>query len=297
MSYPSFRGVATELLTPFNEDGSIAFDLLAGEVERQISAGVVGLFTNGLASEQLSLTREERAAVTSCVVECVNHRVPVMANIPDNTALEAEKALHAYEVMGVDAVCLQAPYGYAVPQANLLAHFDHLARATSLPVGFYNAPQTGNTADPQTVGKLFEANPNMHYYKESTINFQHVQATLRLIGHDGVDFLNGTDSTTASLMKLGGNGVVSLISAVFPQPVIDLVAAAQAGDWAKADQAQDFVLRIRSALKTGPMNAGYKYVSGLLGAPLGHMRAPMAELSDSEAATIRKSLTDLGLLD
>ncbi|MDR1077542.1 MAG: dihydrodipicolinate synthase family protein [Propionibacteriaceae bacterium] len=293
---PSFRGVTTELLTPFQADGSIAFDLLGGEVERQVAVGVAGLFTNGLASESLSLDAAERVATTACVVEAARGRLPVMANVVANSLPEAERVLRGYEGLGVDAVCLQAPYVYALPQPALLAHLDHLAKSTELPCGFYNAPQTGNTATPETVSQLFAGNPNLHYYKESTIDFLHIQTTLRLIGSPEVEFLNGTDATTVSVLKLGGQGVVSLISAVFPEAVLALTTAAQAGDWEAAQAAQDRVLRIRQALKTGPFDAGYKFAAGLVGCPLGAMRPPLAELSPAEAATIERDLRALGLV-
>ncbi|MDR1386156.1 MAG: dihydrodipicolinate synthase family protein [Propionibacteriaceae bacterium] len=293
---PSFQGVTTELLTPFRADGSIDFDLLAGEVERQVAAGVNGLFTNGLASESLSLDADERVATTACVVEAARGRLPVMANVVANTVLEAERILRAYEASGVDAVCLQAPYVYPLSQPALLAHLDHLAQSTELPCGFYNAPQTGNTASPETVGRLFAQNPNVRYYKESTIDFLHIQTTLRLIGGPAVEFLNGTDATTVSVMRLGGQGVVSLISAVFPEEVLALTRAAQVGAWDQAWAAQDRLLRIRQALKTGPFDAGYKFASGLVGTPLGAMRPPLAELSSAQADTIERDLRELGLV-
>lgn len=57
---PSFAGVVTEIITPFGENGELDEALLREEVEQQVKSGVQGLFTNGLASECLSMTMEER---------------------------------------------------------------------------------------------------------------------------------------------------------------------------------------------------------------------------------------------
>jgi 4-hydroxy-tetrahydrodipicolinate synthase len=293
--YPSFAGVVTELLTPFKQDGSIDFEALKVETEFQIKSGVNGLFTNGLASESLSLTSQEQVEITKFIAQTAAGKIPVMGNIAASALIEAKKILADYENAGADAICFQAPSVYSIPQNDLLAYFNELAASTRKPVGLYNAPQTGNVASPDTVSKFFNQNKNAVYYKESTIDFIHIQNTMRQINKE-IEFLNGTDATTLSLMQIGGKGVVSLISSVFPQPVIELVTAAQKGDYKKAREAQNFVLNIREALKIGPFDAGYKYVSGILGRPLGYMRKPLAELNDSEKEKIKSAIISLGLM-
>ncbi len=292
-----FRGVVTELITPFKEDGSVDYELLKGEVEYQIKSGILGLFTNGLASEALSLTTDELIETTKVVVQASEGRAVVMGNIACQTLPEAMKVLKGYEEAGVDAICIEQPCVYAIPQSALVEYFVSLAESTKLPVGIYNAPQTGNTLTPNSVAEIFSRASNVKYYKESTIDFVHIQNTMRLIGDEReIEFMNGSDATTFSVMQLGGVGVVSLISAVFPKEIKALTDAMEEGDEKKARKAQDRILMIREALKTGPFVAGYKYASSLIGVPLGYMRKPLAELNENEKDKIKANLEKLGLI-
>ena len=85
----SFKGVMTELITPFTEDGQVDYPLLRGEVAYQLQNGIKALFTNGIASESLSLTAEELVETTKTVVEAAGDRALVMGNIACQTLPEA----------------------------------------------------------------------------------------------------------------------------------------------------------------------------------------------------------------
>ena len=297
-NFQSFKGAVTELITPFTANGDVDYDLLRGEVEYQIKSGIAGLFTNGLASEALSLSIEELIETTRVVVEATAGRVPVMANIVGNTTRDALTVLKGYEAAGVDAISMSQPCVYGFTQPALAEYFTTVFQATKLPCCIYNAPQSGNTLAPATVAKIFQDVENCFYYKESVLDFVHIQETIRLIGHDRpMEFLNGSDATTFPIMQLGGLGIISLISAVFPEPIIKLCDLHFAGKIEEAQAQQEYVLQLRQALKCGPFVAGYKYASELIGVPLGYMRKPLADLNDAEKAKIKENLIKLGLIE
>lgn len=297
MQYKSFQGAVTELITPFQQSGEVDYELLRKETEFQIQAGIAALFTNGLASEALSLTVEEQIKTTAAVVQQAAGRVPVMGNIVCNTTRDALAVLRGYEAAGVDAISIEQPCVYGFTQDGLHEFFETLIQSTKLPVCIYNAPQSGNVLSPMTVAKLFGANANLYYYKESTLDFVHIQETMRLIGHDRpMEFLNGSDATTYPVMLLGGKGIISLISAVFPEPIIRLCALVNEGKLEEAQKQQEYVLRLRQALKAGPFVAGYKYAASLIGLDLGYMRKPLAEASDADKAKIKANLEALSLI-
>ena len=74
-----FRGTYTVLVTPFTADGK-QVDLPAPErlVKFQIAEGIDGLIPLGSTGEFLSVTREERTAITETVVRAAAGRVPVI---------------------------------------------------------------------------------------------------------------------------------------------------------------------------------------------------------------------------
>jgi len=295
-AYKSFQGAVSEIITPFTNQ-KLDEDLLEREVDFQIQSGIAGLFANGLASEGLLMSLEERIRVAKIVVDKVSGVIPVMANITAQNTQEGVWLAEQYANLGADALCITQPMVYGFTQPALYEHFSAILCATDLPVCIYNAPQSGNILAPQTVAKLFLEHGNAHYYKESTIDIVHIQNTMRLIG-DGADyqFLSGSDASTLAILQLGGKGIISLISAVFPKPIIDLCDAWFSGDKELAKQRQFAVLAIRDALKTGPFMAGYKYAAELAGVPMGSVRAPLANLSDAEKEKIKKSLQTLQLI-
>ena len=293
-----FYGAASEIVTPFTKEGEIDKPALAAEIDFMISGKVTGLFMNGLASEALMMPVEDRFEAARLILDVADKRVPVMGNIIANSVNEAVAFAERYVEMGVDAITITPPPVYKYTNDGIFEYFNTVANAAGrLPVYIYNAPETGNKLSPQTVAKLFAANPAFRGYKDSTQNIIEQQTLLSLLPADrAFELLSGSDAQITPTMMLGGIGVISLITVVFPQLIVDTVAACERGDWAEAVALQAKVLRVREALKVGPFMAAYKYVSARLGRPLGLMKRPLCEVSEADKQTIDSLLAAQGLL-
>jgi dihydrodipicolinate synthase/N-acetylneuraminate lyase len=291
------KGAVTELVATFDKNEKLDLGMFENEVDFQLEAGIKGLFTGGLASESLYTTQEERAAMTRVTVKKAKGKVPVIGNIVELRPSDAHALLKAYEDAGVDAVCVTQPYVIGYTQDTLCKYFSDLAESTKLPVYVYNAPQTSNTLTPGTVTKIANNNENVVGYKDSTqdiIHLQSVQAGIKAGKH--WECVSGSDATIFPTLAVGGCGIISLISAVFPKPIIDICEIYFSGDIEGAFEKQKEILEIRTALKGAPFLAGYKYASSLIGLPLGIVRAPLSDASDAEKAKIKENLTRLGLI-
>lgn len=292
-----FHGPASEVITPFTEDGEIDFDLLAGEIEFLIKNGITGVFVNGLASEALMFSTKQRVETARTAVKVSNGRIPVVGNILYNSVDLAVECLRGYEEAGCDAVIMTPPAIYKYTAEGLFTYFKSIAESTQLPVYLYNAPETGNKVSPEIIAKLFEEVPNMRGYKDSTQDIIHQQTVLRLIGKERhFELMAGSDAQIVPTYMLGGVGVFSLITCVFPQLIVDTCKAAEAKDWDKAKELQEKILRIRQALKIGPFMAAYKYVGTLVNAPLGKMKAPLSEVSEGDKKKILEILNEQHML-
>lgn len=292
-----FHGPASEVITPFTEDGEIDFDLLAGEMEFLIKNGITGVFVNGLASEALMFSTEQRVETARTAVKVSKGRIPVVGNILYNSVDLAVECLQGYEEAGCDAVIMTPPAIYKYTTEGLFTYFKSIAESTKLPVYLYNAPETGNKVSPEIIAKLFEEVPNMMGYKDSTQDIIHQQTVLRLIGKERhFELMAGSDAQIVPTYMLGGVGVFSLITCVFPQLIVDTCKAAEAKDWNKAKELQEKILRIRQAMKIGPFMAAYKYVGTLVDAPLGKMKAPLSEVSEGDKKKILEILNEQHML-
>lgn len=292
-----FGGAVTELIAPANENYQVDFGALDQEIDRQLEGGIRGLFVNGLATECLVTTREEQLAMAAETVKRVRGRVPVMGNIAATRPCDAITLLEGYEACGVDAVSVTQPVIYGYTADALYRFYADIAEHTTLPVYIYNAPQTGNTLTPSLVARLVEEYEGIRGYKDSVQDIIHLQSVMaRIPKGRHFECLAGSDATIFPTLALGGCGVISLISALFPKPVADVCTLYFEGKTEASREAACRVLEIRTALKGAPFLAGYKYVAELVGMPLGRVRPPLSEASDGQKEKIKESLQKLGLL-
>lgn len=291
-----FHGAASEVITPFAEDGLVAYDLLAREINYLVEHGVTGFFVNGLASEALVLTKEEREECARVVYETCRGRVPVMGNIIANSVEEGIEMANVYAKIGYNAIIITPPPVYKYTQEGIFEFFNSIAGATKLPAYIYNAPETGNKLSPAMIAKLFEANEQFRGYKDSTQSIIEQQTLIGLIGKERhFELLAGSDAQLVTTAMLGGSGGISLITVVFPELIVDCLKACEEENWEQAIELQQKILKVREALKCGPFMAAYKYVSDKLGRPLGKMRKPMAYVSEKDCMIIDEKLRKLGI--
>ncbi|MDD2981344.1 MAG: dihydrodipicolinate synthase family protein [Hespellia sp.] len=288
-----FHGASSEVITPFTQKGEIDFELLRKEIDFLIKNGITGVFVNGLASEALMFSTEQRIEAVRTAVKASAGRIPVMGNLLYNSVDMAVECMRGYEEAGCDAVIITPPTIYKYTTEGLFEYFKKIAIRTELPVYLYNAPETGNKIPPEVIAKLFAEVPNMRGYKDSTQDIIHQQTVLRLIGKDRqFDLMSGSDAQIVSTYMMGGVGVFSLITCVFPKLIVDVCEASAAGDWEKARELQEKILRVRQAMKVGPFMAAYKYVATLVNAPLGKMKEPLSEVSESDKCKILEILKE-----
>ena len=213
-----FHGPASEVITPFTQDGKIDFDLLEGEIEFLIKNGITGVFVNGLASEALMFSTERRQEAVETAVKVSGGRIPVVGNLLYNSVDMAVECMRGYEKAGCDAVIITPPTIYKYTEEGLFEYFKKIAQNTELPVYLYNAPETGNKVSPEVIARLFAEVPNMRGYKDSTQDIIHQQTVLRLIGKERhFELMAGSDAQIVPTYMLGGVGVFSLITCVFPK--------------------------------------------------------------------------------
>lgn len=287
-----FHGPVSEVITPFTSKGEVDYSLLGSEIRFMIERGITGFFVNGLASESLMLSREECNGTAKAVVGTVKGKVPVMGNIIQNSISGGIKRAEEYAEMGMDAIIITPPLIYKYSEDGLYEFFTEIAKSVKIPAYIYNAPETGNKLSPSLVSKIFLKNENFRGYKDSTQSIIDQQTLLRLLDGRPIELMAGSDAQIMTTMMLGGVGVISLISTVFPKLIVDICAACDRKDWEKAKQLQFKIIRVREALKIGPFMAAYKYVGTQVGNPMGTMREPLKSLSEENKASIDKILKE-----
>jgi 4-hydroxy-tetrahydrodipicolinate synthase len=271
-----FRGTFTALITPFR-NGRVDDQALAALVETQIAAGVDGLVPCGTTGESPTLSHAEHVHVVEVVMRAAAGRVPVLAGAGSNSTREAIELSRACRELGVAGTLQITPYYNRPPQAGLVRHFCGIADAVALPIVLYNVPgRTSVDLLPETVLEL-SRHPNVRGIKEATGDMNRAARLRELCGPE-FDLLSGDDLTLLPFLSVGGHGVVSVVSNVAPQAIVDLCRSAAARDWARAGELHARQLPLARALFAESNPIPVKAAMAYLGRCTAEIRSPLRPL-------------------
>ncbi len=290
-----FEGVATALVTPMNQDGSINFDRLRTLIDEQIDAGIPALVICGTTGESATMTLEEHSEVIRVAIKHAAGRVKIIAGAGSNdTACAADLAKEA-EKAGADALLIVTPYYNKATQSGLVAHYKYIAERVSLPIILYNVPsRTGCNIKPETYAKLAEID-NIVAIKEANGDISSVVKT-RLLCGDKLDIYSGNDDQIVPIMALGGKGVISVLSNVMPKETVEMCDRMLSGDLegAAAMQIQFSSLIDALFIEVNPIPC--KEAMNLMGMNMGPVRLPMTPMEENTKAVLVNELKKFELI-
>jgi len=291
----SIRGVVPPTVTAFHEDESVDHETTAAHARYVVDGGAHGVFPLGTNGEFPLLTGEERKQVTEAVVEEIDGDVPVIAGVgAPSTRETVEHATHA-EAVGADGLVVVTPYYFPLDHDAYLEHYRRVAEATDLPIYIYHIPsKTGNSIPRSTLSALAEIDTIVGV-KDSSKDVPWLAQSID--DQPELTFLAGSDSLLFTGLEIGCSGMVSAVANVYPELVVDLYEAYDAGEEARARDLQSQVYDVRDALKVGgAYMSGVKTALELRGFDAGPLRSPLRRKDDEHTAMLERELESLGLL-
>jgi 4-hydroxy-tetrahydrodipicolinate synthase len=229
----SFTGVGTALITPFTKNGAVDEAAVRRLAARQVEAGVHFVVPCGTTGESPTLTPAERRKVVEVVVDEVEGRAMVLAGAGGYDTRDVIHSIADLEGTGVHGILSVTPYYNKPTQEGLYQHYKAIAERTKLPIVLYNVPgRTGCNIEPQTLVKL-AAIPNIVGVKEASGNMSQMAEVAATVPADFI-VLSGDDALALPLMAIGGRGVISVVSNEVPAELVQMVEAAERGDYATA---------------------------------------------------------------
>lgn len=279
-----FKGCATALVTPFTNDG-INFEELRKLIEFQILEGIDGLVICGTTGESSTMSLVEKKSVIDFSVKVANGRVPIIAGTGGNNTADAVAMSKYAESVGADGLLLVTPYYNKTTQKGLIAHFSKIAESVNIPIILYNVPsRTGLNIEPETCLELSKI-PNIVAIKEASGNISQV-AKMANLCNDELTIYSGNDDQILPILSLGGLGVISVLSNVYPKFVHEMVMDYLTGNWQKATASQIYSLPLINALFSEVNPIPIKYALNKIGFNCGIPRLPLVELSDKNKERI-----------
>ena len=294
MRKPLFTGVGTALVTPF-KNGKIDYEALDSLVEDQIANGVSALIAAGTTGEPATMDWDEHLAVIRRVVEKANHRVPVIAGTGSNATSEAVYAAKHSAEFGADAQLVVTPYYNKTSQAGLVAHFNAIADAATLPVIVYNVPsRTGLNIGPEALAKICE-HENVIAVKEANSDVSQAMEKIRLCG-DKVDFYSGNDDLIVPMMAMGFKGVISVVSNILPAETSRMAEMALQGNFKEATDIQLKLLPFINALFSETSPIPIKAAMAKMGVLEEELRLPLVPMTDGPREKMYAIMRELGMI-
>ncbi|MGI6685357.1 MAG: 4-hydroxy-tetrahydrodipicolinate synthase [Bacillota bacterium] len=210
-----FKGIATALVTPLDEDG-INFNQLGRLIDWQISEGIDALVICGTTGESSTLTDEEHRAAIAFAVKQASGRVPIIAGTGSNDTAYALDLTHFASEAGADAMLVVTPYYNKATQKGLIKMFTEIADKSTKPIILYNVPsRTGVNIEPATYEALAE-HENIVGIKEANGDISKIVETMSRV-RGKLDLYSGNDDQIVPLMSLGGVGCISVLSNIMPK--------------------------------------------------------------------------------
>ncbi len=286
-----FKGAYTALVTPF-KDGKINYNKMAELIEFQINEGIDGLVVCGTTGESATLSDKEKRRLIKFTVETVNGRVPVIAGTGSNNTIHTIKLSKFAEKVGVDGLLLVTPYYNKSSQNGLIAHYKAIAESVATPCILYNVPsRTGVNLLPDTVAKLATVE-NIVGIKEASGNFSQLLELMAKVPKDFI-VLSGNDDSIVPLLSIGGKGVISVLSNIYPKDTHNMCQAFFLGETNYAKELQLRYASLIKALFIEPNPMPVKDAMNILDMDVGNTRLPLVEVSDDTHEIIKSVLYEL----
>ena len=294
------RGLGTALITPFCDDGSVDETSLMELVRRQIESRVDFLVVLGTTSEAATLMKSEKQRVEDIISRYVNKSLPLVLGLGGNDThgvVEEIGVRSDYLRANYSALLSVCPYYNKPSQEGLFRHFSEIAEVSPIPIILYNVPsRTGVALEPETIIRLWQAYPKKIIgIKETSDRVSHYRVLSDLRHKSSLEdhlIFGGEDGIAAQVCMLGGDGLISVASNLFPKAMRKIVWKR---DWRLQGDYEDF---FRLLFKEGNPT-GIKCAMSLCGVIRNNLRLPLVRGSKDleEAMSNVLKVTDDIIID
>ncbi len=258
-----FQGIVTPLLTPYNDDLSVAHELYAEHAAYCLAQGVHYLSPFGTTGEALSHSVRERMDVLEKLIASgvvkPDQLMPGtgLCNHEDTALLTR----HAVD-LGCAATMVLPPFFYVnASDDGLFRAYAQLIEAVGsdrLRICLYNIPQmSGMAVSPALTARLSAAYPNIVVaYKDSSGDWGNTKAVINAA--PDVSVFPGSESLMVKAMRIGGGGCISASCNSNAAGIRALFDHAHAGHWEQAEALAPQIDAHRQAVQSAGLIPGLK---------------------------------------
>lgn len=288
-----FKGVATAIVTPMNENG-VDYESFERLIEWQIEEGINAIVVAGTTGEGSTLSDQEHKDVLKFAVEKVGGRIPVIAGTGSNDISYAISLTKYACEIGADAMLVVTPYYNKATQNGLIQSFTAIADASTKPIILYNVPsRTGCNILPETCAVLAK-HPNIVGIKEASGNISQIAKVASLVDEDFAIY-SGNDDQIVPIMSLGGVGVISVLSNIAPKDTVKICDSFFSGDVKESKRLQLQYLDLIDALFCEVNPIPVKAAVSAMGFGENYLRLPLTPIEEAHAENMYRLMRENGI--
>ncbi len=291
------KGVLPPIPTPFREDGEVAYDKLAENLERWNRTDLSGYLVTGSNGEFAALTEHEKMRIWEVARKHIPTQKRFLAGTGCETTRETIAMTKQAASAGAEAALVVTPWYNkgAMKSRELVAHFAAVADAAPIPILLYNVPQfTGVTMGSDAVAKLAE-HPNIIGMKDSAGAMEMFAEYVRVTPPSFQLFIGSALSFYVALC-LGARGGILALANIAPQECVLIQRLFEDG---KQEEAKRLQLRLLPLARTVTSRfgiGGLKAAMTIRGYYGGPPRAPLLPPTAEEVEAVRLEWAAAGLL-
>jgi len=252
------RGVIAPILTPFNDDLSVATDLYVAHAHWLLGQGCAGLAPFGTTGEALSVGIDERIEAVRALVDGGIDPLRLIPGTGLSNVADTARLSSACLEMGCRAVMTLPPFYYkAVDEEGLYAYFARLVAAIGpdARIFLYHIPPVAVVGIPPALAARLHAQfpEQIIGIKDSSGDWEN---TARLLDIDGLIVYPGSELPLLEALARGAPGCISATANLNARGIADVVALFDRGETGAAQEAHRSVKRLRLLLQEqGPIPA------------------------------------------
>jgi len=294
MADAPLRGVIVPLLTPFNDDLSVASDLYVEHAHRLFAQGCAGIAPFGTTGEALSVGIDERIAAIRSLVDAGIDPARMIPGTGLSNVADTARLSRACLDFGCAAVMTLPPFYYkSVTEDGLYRYFEHLlaAMGSDARVYLYHIPPIAIVGIPPALAaRLHAAFPDKVVgIKDSSGDWDN---TKELLDIEGLVVYPGSEMPLIDALDRGAPGCISATANLNAHAIAEVVTLYDGGDLSAAQAAHDKVRRFRKALERhGPIPAQKRLLAIASGdVRWANVRPPLMPLPEPEGRTLADQL-------
>jgi 4-hydroxy-tetrahydrodipicolinate synthase len=288
------RGVYAPIVTPFDANEEIDYNVLKQLIDYLLANGVVGFVPGGTTGEVYAFSDSERLELFQFVKDYVGKKAVLIAGVNAGATRDVVRYSQAAAQMGYDGLMVAVPPYSRPTQRELLAHYRDVAKSVDLPIVLYNFPWRAGTEVGYDVLDGLVEHKNVVGIKEASSDMSRVYGMLQRYGNR-FQIICGSDDQALDYFLWGTECWIGGAASCAPRQHADVLAAALAGDFVTARARMETLMPLLRNVESGSYAQKVKLGCELLGIPVGPARRPLLPLTDEDRAEFVKIFKTLNV--